>query len=63
MDLRPRLCGHWTVYAFTATISRPITLGRLMPIGYINDDAKTAKQRYEYKDKSSVMNKLWGSTL
>jgi hypothetical protein len=35
----------------------------LMPIGYINDDAKTAKQRYEYKDKSSVMNKLWGSTL
>ena len=29
-----------------------------MPIGYINNDAKTAKQRYEYKDKSSVMNTL-----
>jgi hypothetical protein len=29
-----------------------------MPIGYINNDAKTAKHRYEYEDKSSVMNTL-----
>ena len=29
-----------------------------MPIGYINNDAKTAKHRYVYEDKSSVMNTL-----
>ena len=30
---------------------------------WTQEQADTAKQRYEYKDKSSVMNKLWGSTL